>query len=88
MLDPENILLLPLLLLLITMALGLLRALRGPELQDRMLSILLLGSNGIALLLVLSFVLEQPALVDIALVLSLLAVMAAAALTRSEARDD
>jgi len=84
----QLLLLIPSLLLLLTMVLGLLRALRGPSLQDRMLSVLLLGTGGVGLLLLLAFMLGQPALVDVALVLALLAAMTAAALTRREAGDD
>jgi multicomponent Na+:H+ antiporter subunit F len=72
------------LLLLSALAGGLLRALRGPTLEDRMLSVQLLGSGGVALLLCLSALLELPALLDVALVLALLAALAAAALTRRE----
>lgn len=88
MFDPQQILLIPTLLLLLTMVLGLLRALHGPTLQDRMLAVLLLGTGGGGLLLLMAFVLDQPALVDVALVLALLAAMTAAALTRREADDD
>ncbi len=86
--DLQLFLLIPALLLLLTMVLGLVRALRGPSLQDRMLSVLLLGTGGVGLLLLLAFMLEQPALIDVALVLALLAAMTAAALTRREASDD
>jgi multicomponent Na+:H+ antiporter subunit F len=86
--DPQLILLIPALLLLLTLVLGLLRALRGPGLQDRMLSVQLLGTGGVALLLLLAFMLRQSALIDVALVLALLAVMAAAALTRRESGND
>ena len=86
--DPQLHLLIPAVLLLLTMVLGFLRALRGPSLQDRMLSVLLLGSGGVGLLLLLAFMLQQPALIDVALILALLAAMLAAALTRREASDD
>jgi len=70
------------LLLLITQAFGLLRAMMGPSLQDRMLSVQLLGTGGVALLLLLATLLSAPALIDVALVLALLAAVAAAAMTR------
>jgi len=70
------------LLLLITQVFGLLRAVLGPSLQDRMLSVQLLGTGGVALLLLLATLLSVPALIDVALVLALLAAVAAAALTR------
>ena len=73
-----------LLLLLLSLAVGLARALRGPSLQDRLLSVQLLGSGGVALLLLLAVLQDLPALLDVSLVLALLAVVAAAALTRRE----
>jgi multicomponent Na+:H+ antiporter subunit F len=84
----SSVLLPAMLLLLLTLAVGLVRALRGPSLQDRMLSILLIGSGGVALLLLMSGFLNMPALIDVALVLALLAVLAAAALTRIEVDHD
>ncbi len=75
-------------LLLLTLVIGLMRALRGPTLQDRMLSILLLGSGGVAMLLLMSGFLNLPALIDVSLVLALLAALAAAALTRVELDHD
>ena len=74
--------------LLLSLAVGLLRALRGPGLEDRMLSVLLLGTGGTGMLLLMAFIFERAALVDVALVLALLAAMTAAALTRREAGDD
>lgn len=70
------------LILLITVAVGLARAMIGNSLEDRMLSVQLLGTGGVGLLLLLSFVLSAPALLDVALVLALLSAVAAAALTR------
>ncbi|MBT8429527.1 MAG: multiple resistance and pH regulation protein F [Gammaproteobacteria bacterium] len=63
------------------------RAMIGPSLQDRMLSVQLLGTGGVAVLLLLSPLLAMPALIDVALVLALLAAVAAAALTRREVDD-
>lgn len=70
------------LVLLITVVAGLARIVVGNSLEDRMLSVQLLGTGGVALLLLLSFVFSSPALLDVALVLALLAAVAAAALTR------
>ncbi len=85
----SNPLLLPaLLLLLLTLAMGLVRALRGPTLQDRMLSVQLLGTGGVGFLLLLATLLQVPALVDVSLVLALLAALAAVALTRREVNHD
>ena len=77
-----------LVVLLLTLGAGLLRALRGPSLADRMLAVQLLGTGGVALLLLLSALLRTPALLDVALVLAMLAAVAAAALTRRELGDD
>lgn len=80
-----NLIALPaLLLLLLTLALGLVRAVRGPTLQDRMLAVQLLGTGGVASLLLLAVILSLPALVDVSLVLALLAAISAAALTQRE----
>jgi multicomponent Na+:H+ antiporter subunit F len=76
------------LFLLVTLVTGLVRALIGPSLPDRMLSIQLLGTGGVALLVLLALQLGISALVDVALVLALLAAVAAAALTRRERCDD
>lgn len=63
-------------LLLLSLGLGLLRIWRGPGFADRMLAAQLLGTTGIAILLVLAGPLEQPALHDVALVLAMLALLA------------
>jgi multicomponent Na+:H+ antiporter subunit F len=65
--------------LLLTLVLGLLRIWRGPEAADRMLSAQLFGTTGVALLLVLAQLEGEPALLDVALVLVVLAVLASAA---------
>jgi len=75
-------------LLLAAMVVGLLRALHGPSLADRMLSILLIGSGGVAIVLLLAFALSAPALLDVALVMALLAAVTVVAMTQEEARDD
>lgn len=84
----DALLLAALALLIGLLALGLLRALRGPTLEDRMSAILLLGSGGVAILVLLFPVVDVPALLDVALLLALLAAVAAAALTREEASGD
>ena len=84
MVDAMPVLLPPLLLLLLTLLLGLGRALLGPTLEDRMLSIQLLGTGGVALLLLLAVLTGIPALIDTALVLALLAAVAVVALTRRQ----
>jgi multicomponent Na+:H+ antiporter subunit F len=84
----DGVLLTVTVLLLLSLIAGLLRALIGPGLQDRMLSIQLIGTGGVALLILLSLQLAIPFLVDVALVLALLAAVAAAALTRRESPHD
>jgi multicomponent Na+:H+ antiporter subunit F len=74
-------------LLVLILGIGLARALIGPSLQDRMLSVQLLGTGGVAVLLLISVLLPIAALIDVALVLALLAAVAAAALTRREVDD-
>lgn len=81
-------LLIALLLLLASLVLGMVRALKGPSLEDRLLSILLLGTGGVAILLLLSLSMRLPALLDVGLVLVLLAAVTAAAMTRRESSDD
>jgi multicomponent Na+:H+ antiporter subunit F len=64
------------LLLLVTLAMGLIRIWRGPTIADRMLAAQLFGTTGVALLLVLAELQQMHALRDVALVLALLAAMA------------
>jgi len=78
-------------LLLVTLALGLIRIWRGPTIADRMLAAQLFGTTGVGLLLVLAELQQLPALRDVALVLALLAVMAVLAFVarvwRQESQD-
>ena len=76
------------LILLLSLGLGLLRVYLGPSLEDRMLSVQLVGSTGVGLLLLFGFLLEMPASVDVALVLALLAAVSVAALTRRESMQE
>ena len=66
-------------LVLATVALGLVRTLKGPADADRMMAAQLLGSGGVAALLLLGVATGAPALGDLALVLALLAAFAAVA---------
>ena len=75
-------------LLLLTLLGGLTRVLIGPTLQDRMLAVQLLGTVGVALLLLFAIVFERTAFLDVALVLALLASVSVAALTRREQDHD
>ncbi len=70
---------------LATVALGLVRILRGPGDADRIMAAQLLGTGGIAALLLLAGAMKMPAAVDVALVLALLAAFVAAAFARDGA---
>ncbi|MBK1692938.1 monovalent cation/H+ antiporter complex subunit F [Ectothiorhodospira mobilis] len=72
------------LFLLFTVAVGMLRILRGPEPGDRMLAAQLFGTAGVAILLLLSRGLDRPALVDVALVFALLTAVAPVAFVRQQ----
>ncbi len=72
--------------LLVTLALGLVRVRRGPTPSDRMLSVLLSGTTGAALLLVLSALDQSIAKLDVALVLAVLAPVSAAAFVAARPR--
>jgi multicomponent Na+:H+ antiporter subunit F len=71
-------------------ALGLVRILRGPADADRMMAAQLLGTGGIAVVLLLGVATGEAAAVDVALTLSLLAAFASFAFVKareSRARD-
>jgi multicomponent Na+:H+ antiporter subunit F len=67
---------------LVMEALGLVRILRGPADADRILSVQLIGSGGVAVLLLLSAATKTPAVVDVALMLALLATFVSIAFLR------
>jgi multicomponent Na+:H+ antiporter subunit F len=67
---------------------GLLRVLRGPALVDRIMAAQLLGTGGIAALLLAGVATATPAFVDAALVLALLAAFATIAMARAAPRPD
>lgn len=68
--------------LLLTLAAGIWRALRGPTDADRMLIVQLFGTTAIAILVLLAEALGNGALRDIALVFALLAAVTAVAFVR------
>ena len=70
--------------LILSLFLGLLRVVRGPGAGDRMLAMQLIGTTGVGLLLLFSLLLDQTALIDVALILALLAAVGAAAFTSQE----
>jgi multicomponent Na+:H+ antiporter subunit F len=68
--------------ILALLALGLLSILRGPGDADRMMAAQLIGTAGIAVLLLLGTVTGVPATVDVALILALLATFASIAFVK------
>jgi multicomponent Na+:H+ antiporter subunit F len=64
-------------------ALGLVRIIRGPTETDRMMAAQLLGTGGVAALLLLAVASHTPSIVDVALLLALLAAFASVAFVRS-----
>jgi multicomponent Na+:H+ antiporter subunit F len=60
-------------------ALGLIRILRGPAVADRIMAAQLLGTGGIAALLLIGAATAMPAAIDVALSLALLAAFASVA---------
>jgi len=72
---------------LATVALGLVRILRGPSEADRIMAAQLLGSGGIAALLLLAAAMSVPAAVDVALTLALLAAFVSVAFVKGFARS-
>jgi multicomponent Na+:H+ antiporter subunit F len=69
-------------------ALGLVRILRGPGDVDRVMAAQLLGTGGVAALLLLSEAMRLRAAVDTALILALLAAFVSIAFIRSAARAE
>lgn len=57
-------------------ALGLVRVLWGPDSADRLMAAQLVGSGGVAVLLLLSAAVQLPPIADVALMLALLATLA------------
>ena len=74
--------------ILISVALGLIRILKGPTAADRMLAAQLFGTGGVAVLLILSHAMQMPSLVDVALVYALLAAIAMVVFVRRQLKDD
>lgn len=69
-------------LLLLTLMVGLVRALRGPSAEDRMLAAMLSSSTAVGIALVLSKAFGEAALRDVALVMALLAAIPPVVLAR------
>ena len=73
---------LALMLLILSLCIGLLRIFHGPTIEDRIMSMQLMGTTGVGILLVLGQLMDMPASIDIALVLAMLAAVSVVALTR------
>ncbi|MBL0420283.1 hypothetical protein JI739_08000 [Ramlibacter sp. AW1] len=73
--------------LLFTVAASLWRIWRGPTGADRMMGAQLSGTAGVGVLMVLSAVSGDEAVLDVALVLALLAATAAVAFVKAASRD-
>jgi len=71
-----------LLVVMVSVLAGLVRVIRGPTRADRMLSAQLLGTAGVAVLVLSTAALDRLALLDAALILALLAAVAVIAFTR------
>lgn len=65
--------------IVLTVAVGLARVLRGPDDVDRLMAVQLLGAGGIAALLLTAYATRVPGVDDVALGLALLAAFAAMA---------
>ncbi|MGL4542813.1 MAG: monovalent cation/H+ antiporter complex subunit F, partial [Polymorphobacter sp.] len=63
-------------LILLIVAVGLIRILRGPGDVDRMMSTQLLGTGGIAAIVLAGIAMRQAAVIDVALTVALLAAFA------------
>ncbi|MDF1578494.1 MAG: monovalent cation/H+ antiporter complex subunit F [Desulfobulbales bacterium] len=70
------------LVLLLSVAAGLIRILRGPTAADRMMAAQLFGTCGVAILLLLARGLETLIVEDVALVFALLAALSSVAFVR------
>ena len=68
--------------LLLNLAAGLWRVMRGPTAADRMLAAQLFGTTAVAVLLLLAEAMDEAALRDVALIFALLATVAATAFVR------
>ncbi len=75
------------LLVLASLAVSFLRILAGPTRADRMMGAQLVGTGGVAILVLLFVAEGEAAILDVALLLALLAAFAAVAFVKSVSRD-
>jgi multicomponent Na+:H+ antiporter subunit F len=73
---------------LVMVAVGLVRVLYGPANADRMMAAQLLGTGGIAALLLMAVARDADALVDVALILALLAAFTSVAFVIAGSREE
>ncbi len=73
--------------MLLTVAAGLIRVVRGPSPADRFMGAQLVGTGGIAVLLLLAAASRDWAIIDVALVLALLAAFAAVGFVKAASPD-
>ena len=73
------------LVLVLSLAGGLVRIVRGPTRLDRLLAAQLLGTTGVAMLLVMGEALDRPGLRDVAVLFALLAAFNVLAFVRRSA---
>ena len=74
--------------ILVVVAVGLVRVLRGPGNADRLMAVQLLGTGGIALVALVGVATDQPAMIDVALTLALLAAFAGLAFVSATRPSD
>lgn len=73
--------------ILLALAVSLVRVVRGPTAADRMMAAQLMGTGGVAVLLLVGAADPAPGVVDVALVLALLAGLAAVAFVKAQSAD-
>jgi len=78
---------LALLVLILTMGASFGRAVIGPTRADRLMSIQLVGTSGVATAILLAAASDTTSMIDVALVLALLAAFAAVAFVKSATAD-
>lgn len=85
---PADFLLAAAAIVLVTVAAGLARILRGPGDAERMMAAQLLGTGGVTVLLLAGAAISNSAFVDVALILALLASFAAIAFVKKGAAGE
>ena len=88
MTPPDDLLGYVALFLLVNLAVGLVRVIRGPTAADRMMAALLFGSTTVAVLVVLATWMEEPALRIVALAFVLLAAIVTLAFLGTPDQDE